>query len=351
MNKPVSSGLNVGIAILGLGILLSIGGLMGQNWAQNAEQRYSRRVKEEREAVQKQLLGDGMRALMARLEEIGPIRILDVTEETTGLILQFQPPLEQEINSFLTEFEEQLWSEIPGVPHVVEVSLNVAGPAPDYIHTELIAWSKGSPGLSKEEVEDPKSYGIGRNYGSEEYRRYADIFLTVPGTRELRLHFQRDDVPSVLNRLSAQFPHNVRPHVSGDGYVLESYFKFQVYDNLASSNRFLLSLTTILDRLSKLGFLLLFIGPTLGVVLDAQRRRLPAMLWGLFVLPTSALGMLIYTLVNRDVGPVCPECGERISARFVVCPYCQTELKGTCPTCGHVVGLSWHYCPSCSTQL
>ena len=348
MNKTVSFGLNVGIAVLGLGILLAVGGILGRNWADKANITYRADTRDEREVIQKQLISDGMPGLMARIEDMGPIWVTAATETHTGLQLKLQPPIAPVIESFISDLEGQLSAEFPEIPHVVQFSLNVLGAAPG---SRLISWSRGNPGLSAEEIENPGAFNIGSNYNGAEYRRLTDLWLSIPSTEELRFLLQRDDTPSVANVISQHFPDNFRRNYSGDGYILESYLHLQVFDQLASSNQLLLVSKTVLDRLSKLGFLLLFIGPALGVVLDARKRRLPALLWGLFVLPTSALGMLIYALVNREVGPVCPECGERVSARYVVCPYCQTELKGTCATCGQVVGLNWHYCPSCSTEI
>jgi hypothetical protein len=289
-----------------------------------------------------------MPGLLARIEEMGPIWVTGATETHTGLDLELQPSIAPVIESFISDLEGQLSAEFSEIPHVVQFSLNVVG---TYTDSRLKLWSRGGPGLSVEEIENPSEWNIGINRRGAEYRRTNNLWLSIPSSEDMRSLLHRDEVPSVANVISQHFPDQFRQNFSGEGFILECYTHLQVFDELTSSSQFLDVSKTLLDRLSKLGFLLLFIGPALGVIIDARRRRLPSLLWGLFVLPTSALGMLIYSLVNRDIGPVCPECGERVSARFVVCPYCQTELKGTCATCGQVVGLNWHYCPSCSTEL
>ena len=46
---------------------------------------------------------------------------------------------------------------------------------------------------------------------------------------------------------------------------------------------------------------------------------------------------------------VCPGCGSRVRADFVVCPACHTKLKKPCQNCGRALNLRWNVCPYCAT--
>ncbi len=47
--------------------------------------------------------------------------------------------------------------------------------------------------------------------------------------------------------------------------------------------------------------------------------------------------------------PLCPGCGRRIAADWVVCPNCHTRLKKPCHQCGRLMELPWNLCPYCGT--
>ena len=57
------------------------------------------------------------------------------------------------------------------------------------------------------------------------------------------------------------------------------------------------------------------------------------------------------TQMDGDLGALCPECNYGISAGFVVCPQCGTELVHHCSHCQAVVDASWAYCPYCARTL
>jgi len=48
---------------------------------------------------------------------------------------------------------------------------------------------------------------------------------------------------------------------------------------------------------------------------------------------------------------VCPGCGTRVQADFVVCPACHTKLKKPCQNCARALNLRWSVCPYCSTPV
>jgi RNA polymerase subunit RPABC4/transcription elongation factor Spt4 len=46
---------------------------------------------------------------------------------------------------------------------------------------------------------------------------------------------------------------------------------------------------------------------------------------------------------------ICPSCKRYVTADFVICPYCRTQLKEPCANCGRPLGFNWVVCPYCAT--
>ncbi len=203
-------------------------------------------------------------------------------------------------------------------------------------------WSAFSEGVPPGAVQDPDAF---RMYGGNHGDPLEIVFelgdYDEYGTGMLSTLFQREDMLMRVNVAGNTYPVGVRGYLDMEFLTRDEGPMVTGWQTLA----------TVFDRLGLLGLILLVLSPPLWVFVDARRRRLPAVLWGLFAVPTNVLGALIYALVNREAGPTCPECGERVSARYVICPYCRSELKGTCPHCGQTVAAEWNYCPSCSKEL
>ena len=53
----------------------------------------------------------------------------------------------------------------------------------------------------------------------------------------------------------------------------------------------------------------------------------------------------------RDIGEdsACPSCRRFVESAFVVCPYCQVQLKENCLNCGIALSFTWIACPYCGT--
>jgi len=47
---------------------------------------------------------------------------------------------------------------------------------------------------------------------------------------------------------------------------------------------------------------------------------------------------------------ICPSCKRYVTADFVICPYCRTQLKEPCANCGRPLNFNWVACPHCATQ-
>lgn len=106
------------------------------------------------------------------------------------------------------------------------------------------------------------------------------------------------------------------------------------------------------------------------VGLDANRRGLNGILWGLLVFFTGIVGLIVYLLVGpvmqrsgdddpltavanvvspRAPTPKCPGCEAEVGAGFKVCPYCGVSLA--CKQCGQTIAAGWRICPYCATEI
>jgi hypothetical protein len=58
-----------------------------------------------------------------------------------------------------------------------------------------------------------------------------------------------------------------------------------------------------------------------------------------------------YLLQDLDDLPLCPGCQRGVDPEFVLCPHCQTRLRGPCPSCSRLVDLRWAVCPYCAVPV
>ena len=58
-----------------------------------------------------------------------------------------------------------------------------------------------------------------------------------------------------------------------------------------------------------------------------------------------------YLLQDLDDLPLCPGCQRSVDTEFVLCPHCQTALRGPCPGCSRLIDLRWHVCPYCAVPV
>lgn len=52
-------------------------------------------------------------------------------------------------------------------------------------------------------------------------------------------------------------------------------------------------------------------------------------------------------LQGIEEADVCPGCGGRVLADYIICPACHTKLRKTCAHCGRAIQLRWTVCPYC----
>jgi RNA polymerase subunit RPABC4/transcription elongation factor Spt4 len=58
-----------------------------------------------------------------------------------------------------------------------------------------------------------------------------------------------------------------------------------------------------------------------------------------------------YLLQDLDDLPLCLGCQRAVEADFVLCPHCQTRLRGPCPACSRLIDLRWSVCPYCAVPV
>jgi hypothetical protein len=58
-----------------------------------------------------------------------------------------------------------------------------------------------------------------------------------------------------------------------------------------------------------------------------------------------------YLLQDLDDLPLCSGCQRAVEADFVLCPHCQTRLRGPCPACERLIDLRWGVCPYCAVPV
>lgn len=118
-----------------------------------------------------------------------------------------------------------------------------------------------------------------------------------------------------------------------------------------------------------------WIGLALWTLRDIRSRTRDFFAWLLallLVLITGPIGLLLYFLLRpretldqvydrqleeeallRDITTrrACPHCQAVTDPEWLVCPYCQTELRRKCTICGHLLDLDWVVCPYCATPV
>jgi hypothetical protein len=108
------------------------------------------------------------------------------------------------------------------------------------------------------------------------------------------------------------------------------------------------------------------------VGVDANKRGLNGVLWGLLVFFTGIVGLIVYLLVGPAMqhrngqavvpaqpppaeaapsseGNRCPACQKEVRDEFKACPYCGTALR--CDHCGKRTRADWKVCPYCTAPI
>ena len=105
-----------------------------------------------------------------------------------------------------------------------------------------------------------------------------------------------------------------------------------------------------------IGFILIpilalyWIGLALWVYRDAGKKQANAALWGLLVLLTNFVGLLIYIMVKQN-SKVCYKCGVMQGKENAFCIQCGVKLSNLCGNCGSIVNKNNVYCGKCGNKI
>jgi len=87
------------------------------------------------------------------------------------------------------------------------------------------------------------------------------------------------------------------------------------------------------------------------VSIDARRRAMSSIAWGLLALVASYLGLVIYLACRKDERIACPVCGSHPPASFNYCPCCGSLLRSSCARCAAAAVPGDRFCASCGSDL
>lgn len=101
-----------------------------------------------------------------------------------------------------------------------------------------------------------------------------------------------------------------------------------------------------------LGLILAFywIGLALWVYKDAGRKKLNASLWGLLILITNLVGLIVYLIYNQS-NLTCHKCGSLQNKGNLFCSFCGTEINKACPYCKALISKGDIYCGRCGNKI
>lgn len=83
---------------------------------------------------------------------------------------------------------------------------------------------------------------------------------------------------------------------------------------------------------------------------DASKRNLNAALWGLLILITNLVGLIVYTIYKQN-NQTCHKCGSLQNKQNTFCSYCGTRINESCEKCGTIVAKHDIFCVRCGTKL
>ncbi|NLI90766.1 MAG: zinc ribbon domain-containing protein [Peptococcaceae bacterium] len=88
----------------------------------------------------------------------------------------------------------------------------------------------------------------------------------------------------------------------------------------------------------------------LWVYKDANRRKLNAPLWGLLILITNIVGLIVYTIYKQN-NQTCYKCESLQNKHNTFCSYCGTRINKSCEKCGTIVTKNDTFCVHCGAKL
>jgi hypothetical protein len=102
------------------------------------------------------------------------------------------------------------------------------------------------------------------------------------------------------------------------------------------------------EAIAILGLVVYWLTLPVWVGMDAGRRGMRPAAWKLLVLVTNWIGLLAYLVARLAPPHPCPNCGERVLAKYRRCPVCGVLLLSNCPVCRSKMKPGWQFCPVCN---
>ena len=96
-------------------------------------------------------------------------------------------------------------------------------------------------------------------------------------------------------------------------------------------------------------FIIYWIGLALWIYKDAGKRNLNASLWGLLVLITNLVGLIVYLIYIQN-NLTCIQCGTLQNKYNVFCSSCGTKVNENCSSCGAIINKRENYCARCGRK-
>lgn len=93
-------------------------------------------------------------------------------------------------------------------------------------------------------------------------------------------------------------------------------------------------------------FTLYWIGLAIWVYKDANKKNTNASLWGLLVLVTNIVGVIVYLMFKQN-SILCYTCGTIQNKSNRYCSNCGVKINNTCDKCGSIVNRQENYCKNC----
>ena len=110
------------------------------------------------------------------------------------------------------------------------------------------------------------------------------------------------------------------------------------------------SLLGITGSLLGLIIIVYWIGLALWVYKDSSKKQNNPSLWGLLVLLTNLVGLIIYIMYNQN-SRLCNKCGALQSKENIYCVKCGTKLNRVCSNCSQIINKQDNYCSKCGNKL
>lgn len=97
-------------------------------------------------------------------------------------------------------------------------------------------------------------------------------------------------------------------------------------------------------------FVVYWIGLALWVFKDASKNQKNPSLWGIIVLLTNLVGLIIYEMYKQN-NMICTKCGFMQNKKNIYCTKCGNRLNDLCNECGNIIHKGDQYCSKCGNKL